>query len=72
MRLNEFREPPPCAKCTTERTIDCHATCEKYGGWVARKEAAVTASVEKAKAESRPRDYTIEERIKRRRRAGKK
>lgn len=70
MRLNEFREPAPCAECTTERTVWCHAECERYAGWVARKEAAVTASVEKAKEEARPRDYTIESGIKRRRRAG--
>ncbi len=70
MRLNEFREQPPCAECTTERTAWCHAGCERYAGWVARKEAAVTAAVEKAKEEARPRDYTIESGIRRRRRAG--
>lgn len=29
--------PPPCGKVCPNRSIECHATCEKYIEWLNRR-----------------------------------
>lgn len=41
VNINLLRtKKPPCHGCS-ERTIDCHAMCEKYQAWAAERRAAV-------------------------------
>ena len=71
--LSSYRKRtiPPCKGCT-QRTVECHSTCEDYIEWAKVHNTERAAAKRKRGAELLVEDYTIGLQIKKRKRRNTK